>query len=1359
MFAGSQTDMCVGLDIHMEMVPTPAPVPTPFPMPFVGEVEYSAVGVLMGMGIGKAMSFFTGSPPTGPVVVNGFQCVKTGDEAKNKETLPHFVIPPGTAWTPLPKPLKLKISPPPPAPDNPAAPPGDAVFITGSKTVLFEQSSACRLGTLAMSCSDPVRLPSSVLLAVPKGLPVLLGGPDAIDWMAAAKAFFLRNKWTAGLLHQLVSLLPPGRFQNLLDKAVCMLTGHPVDVATGRLLTWSEDFVLRGPIPLPFERNYSSAWAERNSTLGFGWSHTFDERIWVERGRVVYLKGDGRELEFHTHELPGRSMVAGQELFYPIDRLTLRCLGKGRWAIRSTDGLLREFEIATGGDQSTSQIARIVDRHDHEVRFLYSGGYLERVETSEGRTVRFEHRGGRLARICVPAGQVDGWYDQLRLEYSAQGDLVTAFDSANRTKTYAYEEHLLVRETNRDGLTFWFEYDGTDSTARCVRTWGADGSTTDRLFFRDITYDRAALRTFVEDSLGNTTTYIMNAANAVVAQLEPNGARTEFEYDDHLWKTSETDPAGNTTRFAYDKRGNKVQSRYADEAEVALRFNADDQPVWMRDLLGCEWRWLYDSRGRMVRATNTAGEDTRFVFEKGVLRSMIRSDERSLSFAYDEQENLSRIVRADGSAEERWYDRQGRIIKIRDAIGRVWRATHDGESRVVSLEAPGRYPLVLHYAGEGALTEYRTALRRIAFGYCGTGQVAWREEAGVTTRYGYSTEDELVSVRNELGELYTLERDVCQRVVRERTFDGREHNIQRDSAGRVVAFFRPRKSEQRLEYDSRNRVAVVKYSDGQQDEFSYDAAGHVVSARNALGTVQRSYDTRGRMVREAFGDDWVESHYDLLGRRTGLKTSRGLEQRLTVSPLGPWTAVAATAASAADGADLRWDAQVDRDVVGREIRRRLPGDISLSVSYDERDLPIKRTVQRRSTPLEETELRWAEDDQLRSIVSSDLGLTEYTHDGRGRLFSRARSDSTQFLAPGPTGNVHRDAARQDRRYGRGGVLLSTPEATFTYDADGNQSSRLDASGNEWRYGWNAAGLLTDVLSPDGARTSFSYDALGRRVSRTLRHPSEHDEEVTQWLWDGDVPAAEFLAGSDEVTNWLFEPTSFRPLAKLTSRGGFSVVCDFAGTAEEMFDEAGALAWKAQLDLYGKTERISPNVEDCPWRRAGQYADSSTGLYYNRFRYFDPDRGTYISQDPVGLKGGLPPYAYVADPIVELDPLGLSCIQANQAQGKAAEAAAVADINADPTKTLLGQQVTASVPGLGARRIDILYLDNATNQIVALEVKSGQAVYDGLQVQKDLGIMNGAATLVGQRAADAAAAAGMTLSQLNQVPISIAGIRY
>jgi RHS repeat-associated protein len=61
---------------------------------------------------------------------------------------------------------------------------------------------------------------------------------------------------------------------------------------------------------------------------------------------------------------------------------------------------------------------------------------------------------------------------------------------------------------------------------------------------------------------------------------------------------------------------------------------------------------------------------------------------------------------------------------------------------------------------------------------------------------------------------------------------------------------------------------------------------------------------------------------------------------------------------------------------------------------------------------------------------------------------------------------------------------------------------------------------------------------------------------------------------------------------------------------------------------------------CPWRFPGQYEDEETGLYYNRFRYYDPSIGRYISQDPLGLLGGFWLYGYTADPFRFTDALGL-----------------------------------------------------------------------------------------------------------------------
>ena len=69
-------------------------------------------------------------------------------------------------------------------------------------------------------------------------------------------------------------------------------------------------------------------------------------------------------------------------------------------------------------------------------------------------------------------------------------------------------------------------------------------------------------------------------------------------------------------------------------------------------------------------------------------------------------------------------------------------------------------------------------------------------------------------------------------------------------------------------------------------------------------------------------------------------------------------------------------------------------------------------------------------------------------------------------------------------------------------------------------------------------------------------------------------------------------------------------------------------WARELDLYGNA--IAGDSSFIPFLYQGQYYDEEIGLAYNRFRYYSPESGTYISQDPIRLAGGLAFYGYVMD---------------------------------------------------------------------------------------------------------------------------------
>jgi RHS repeat-associated protein len=129
-----------------------------------------------------------------------------------------------------------------------------------------------------------------------------------------------------------------------------------------------------------------------------------------------------------------------------------------------------------------------------------------------------------------------------------------------------------------------------------------------------------------------------------------------------------------------------------------------------------------------------------------------------------------------------------------------------------------------------------------------------------------------------------------------------------------------------------------------------------------------------------------------------------------------------------------------------------------------------------------------------------------------------------------------------------------------------------------------------------------------------------------------------------MITWVFEEGSFVPAARITGDGSQSIVTDYLGTPVQMYNTKGEKTWEADLDIYGKVRTFAGrSLKDCPFRYQGQYEDNETGLYYNRFRYYSPEEGMYLSQDPIGLAGGNPTlYGYVHDPNSWVDVFGLDC---------------------------------------------------------------------------------------------------------------------
>jgi RHS repeat-associated protein len=1243
--ATRQYDLVIGLDLHVVTPPPPA-VPIPMLTPFVGFFF-------------DAKEAFTAS-----VEINGRVRVTAGSAAR---MVPRH-IPLGGVFV---KP-----------------PPSDGEMFMGSSTVLCDGEPQGQQFLPVLTCQDigmpaPSRqgkasrpgmyLPKAFALPSPlPGAPVLVGGMPTVSAMSLASKVvgpaaarlrdaFLKSAQGAHLnrtlrhtsvylrkhanrLFRRLRTGDPAHDANLtwarnkVSRWICTVTGHPVDVATGKVFTDFVDFTLPGPLPFALERVWYSC-SRYDGPLGHGWHASFDMALARDERALGVRLGDGRVRLFPALKL-------GQSHFDEQERLTLE---RHELGYRLTDGPLHYDFL---GEGELLPLARIEDRDGARVCFLYEGGRLRTIVDSGGRLWTFHHMGERLSALEGPhPTHEDERTVYARWAYDEAGNLVEARDALGHRQRFAYRERLLVRETLKSGMSFHFSYDEQE---RCVRTWGDGG-----LYDHKLSYDPLFQRTTVENSLGHKAIYEHDGA-MVHRRTDALGNVCCTEYDSGYRVTASVDELGQRTTHTYDARGNRTSTVLPDGATTSVEY-ANDLPVRAVDPNGAEWTWDYDPRGReLVRRDPLGHEAHRQYGERGLMMS----DDRH--FTYDAQGNLASVVDAHGACTRLSHDLLGRVVAVEDARGARQVRTLDLRGRPTEVREPDGNVRALAHDADDNLVHVKDANSEVRLTYSGMSRLAARSEAGTTVHFQYDTEEQLIGVINEHGLAYRFELGPTGHVDLERGFDGLTRRYHRDRAGRVTRVVRPAQRWTTYAHDAVGRVTEVEHFDGTKESYLYRGDGALLSASNDDTSVDFERDALGRSVRETqawswderAGRGWVASEYDMRGARLRMHSSLGVDQHIERDSLGDVKAIAETSS----GFSVRFE----RDPLGAELARAV-GHVRSLWMRDVFGRPLTHVIENDDGPLRAVGYQWSANDRLSTQIDSMRGPTRYRHDARGYpALAHYPDGKIDVRIPDAVGNLYRSETRDDRTYGAAGELLRMHDARgethYSYDPEGNLVTKHEPDGATWHYAWNGAGRLRAVTRPDGSEVTFRYDSFARRVAKTYRG------QTTHWLWDGDVPLHEWVEGNlqtlgdaptrereaeleahlqrDRGTKkrpitWLFEPASFAPLARVHGSTAQPILCDYLGTPVLITDETGQREWSADTDTHGNLRNLESLRAHIPFRWPGQYEDAETGLSYNRYRYYDPGGGQYASQDPIGLAGGMRPHAYVDDPLAWVDPLGLS----------------------------------------------------------------------------------------------------------------------
>lgn len=248
--------------------------------------------------------------------------------------------------------------------------------------------------------------------------------------------------------------------------------------------------------------------------------------------------------------------------------------------------------------------------------------------------------------------------------------------------------------------------------------------------------------------------------------------------------------------------------------------------------------------------------------------------------------------------------------------------------------------------------------------------------------------------------------------------------------------------------------------------------------------------------------------------------------------------------------------------------------------------------------------------QLVSEINYDLGYRySYSYDTNGNITSVIKYDLSDNVISTDTYSYH--SSYKD-------LLVSFNNQTITYDANYNPLT-IGSDALSW-----TRGRLLNSLTIDNVQTSFSYDYLGFRTSKTTgnkTHKYLYDDNhrlIEEEIYNNNTLeyAITYIYGLTGIIGFKIEDVLFR-FEK-------NILNDVVAIYEE--DE---LIAKYVYDAYGNHIVLDSNDEEDddpdfigninPIRYRSYYFDNDISLYYCQSRYYNPTIRRWLNMDMVSYQ--------------------------------------------------------------------------------------------------------------------------------------------
>jgi RHS repeat-associated protein len=575
--------------------------------------------------------------------------------------------------------------------------------------------------------------------------------------------------------------------------------------------------------------------------------------------------------------------------------------------------------------------------------------------------------------------------------------------------------------------------DGESSSATTKLTYDEQGDATSITheapsqapLTTSLTYNTFSEPTSETDPQGQTAKYAYDTHGNLTSVTDPMGHQSTFGYDSEGELTSATDPEGNTSHFTYED-GREVKSTDPLGHETHIAYNGVDLPTSVTNPEGQTSEYAYDQDNELTSETDPAGEKT--------------------SYTYDPDGNLASVTDPRGHIQTATYNTLNELASWTDALGHTTSYAYDDEGRLQSVtDAKGQTTSYTYNPFYG--------LASVSFGATGGGSPT------SSIAYSYDTEGNLTSAVDSRGGTYTMGYGAYHRLTGESgpegsvgysyDLDGQRTGMSVDGEtaagyaynedGQLTGIETPH-GDVSFAYDPDGRTAKTTLPDGDTENYSYDSDSQLTAT---------DYEKPGG---EQIGD--LQYGRDALGRLTTLSGS--FARTDLPEPLGEAGYNAANELTSLEGHTLSYDADGD-----------LTSTPTSSYTYNDRN-QLTGVTQGSNT--------WSfayDPFGRRSSKTVNGTATSYLYDGENPV-SETTGDSTAHLLNGlglnerfaRTTSAGTSSYLTDEQNSTIALANSAGEPTteYTYQPFGADTTTGEASTNPYQYAGyenDGTGLLHD----------------------------------------------------------------------------------------------------------------------------------------------------------------------------------------------------------------------------------------------------------------------------------------------------------